>query len=168
MRRELLCAHGYLLVQDQCHDCEIVAKMPHKSDAVVVVANGVSQVLCGECGTRPGDAVHWTVEGTSVVGPPTVSVEQTDGGAALDVTEFVTTLVVALAQGHFEDLADIAEMYETAAPHDGHAREQLLVEELVEQLGTRIPVSGVRAAEISTELRRAADAALIEQQRGAA
>lgn len=168
MRKELLCAHGLLLAQDQCTDCDTAAKMPHKSDVVAVVVGSITQVLCGECGTRPGDAVHWTDQGTPVAGPPTVSVEQTDGGAALDITDFVTTLVVALAQGHFEALADIAEMYETAAPHDGHAREALLVEELVEQLGTRIPVSGVRAAEMSTELRRAADAALVEQQRGAA
>ncbi|WP_329032207.1 hypothetical protein OIE71_04510 [Streptomyces sp. NBC_01725] len=168
MRRELLCVHGYLLAQDQCHHCETAAKKPHTSDPVIVDAGATSQMLCGECGTRPGDAVHWTAEGTPVVGPPTVSVEQTDDGAALDVTDFVTGLVLSLAQGQFEDLAAIAELYETAAPHDGHAREQLLVEELVEQLGTRISVSGVRAAEMSTELRRAADAALVEQRRGAA
>ncbi|MFF2189294.1 hypothetical protein [Streptomyces sp. NPDC058155] len=167
MRRELLCVHGLLLAQDLCDGCQIAAKTTHKSDAVVVVTGDVSQVLCGECGTTPGSAVHWTAEGTPVDGPPKISVEQTVGGAALDLTDFVTGLVLSLAQGQFEELAAIAELYETAAPHDGHAREQLLVEELVEQLGTRIAVSGVRAAEMSTELRRAADAALVEQ-RGAA
>lgn len=107
---------------------------------------------------------------TPVDGPYPITVEQIPTGVTLDIEAFVTALVVDLAQGALAaDFLDIVEMYETAAPHDGHARELLLVEELVERLATRIPVYGLQYLTLAGRIRAAAEPIVrTDQQRGAA
>ncbi|MEU0372385.1 hypothetical protein ABZ070_19365 [Streptomyces sp. NPDC006283] len=100
-----------------------------------------------------------------VDGPYPIQVGKIPTGITLDVTAFVTDLVVELAQGALHsDLCDIAEMYETAAAHDGHAREQLLVEELVDRLATRIPVYGVQCYALADRIRELAEPVALSSQ----
>lgn len=165
----LVCAHGWLLPQDGCASCATAGKKPHKGDSVWVAdETGRMVALCAECRKAPGDGIHWTAAGTPAEGPSRIGVEEIETGIALDLTAFVTDLVVTLAQGAaFSDLCDVAELYESAAAHDGHAREQLLVEELVGRLATRLPQRGIQALALADEIRRVAAPLVTEQRRGA-
>jgi hypothetical protein len=162
--------HGFLLLVDSCLACERAAKSKHTPEIVQVILSDAAQPVrrCLQCGRPAGDSSHWTVEGTPVDGPYAIHIEDIPTGVTLDVSAFVTDLVVELAQGALaSDFLDIVEMYESAAGHDGHAREQLLVEQLVERLRTRIPVYGTQGVRLADSIRAGSLRALSEQQRGA-
>lgn len=172
MDSSLICTHGYLLLVDTCFGCDSAAKKTHKSDPVHVVPTDGSPtvVRCRQCGQPASHGAHWTEAGAVVDGPYAIGVEGDENGLALDVTAFVTDLVIDLAQGaKHADLCDIAEMYESPAPHDGSSPEQLLVEELVERLATRIPVCPDRGVTLADDIRSSSLYALsVRMQRGAA
>lgn len=109
-----------------------------------------------------------TADHPPVDGPYPIHVGKIPTGITLDITAFVTDLVVELAQGALSsDFQDVIEMYEVAAPHDGHAREQLLVEELVERLATRIPVYGGQCFALADRIRELAEPVAVPSQREA-
>jgi hypothetical protein len=150
------CTHGRLITVDACFGCDKAAKTPHKSDMEWVrpLDGKPAFQRCRECGQPAGHASHWTETGQPVDGPYTVTVGETDSVVSLDVTAFVTDLVTTLAQGALAaDFCDLIDMYETASTHDGHDREQMLVERLVEALPTRLPLYPARAAALADEMR---------------
>ena len=165
------CVHGQGLLAGACLPCGRAAKSKHAAEIVRVEipeADGRSVRRCLQCGRPGSDVAHWTAEGAPVDGPYAIHVEGTPTGVTLDVSAFVTDVVVALAQGALAaDFLDVVDMFETPAGHDGHARERLLVEQLVERLQTRIPVYGTQGVRLAESIRSASLRALSEQQREA-
>ncbi|MFB6813063.1 hypothetical protein ACFCV8_00750 [Streptomyces sp. NPDC056347] len=105
---------------------------------------------------------------TPVTGPFRISVDATPSGVALDVTHYLSALVLALAEAASEDgpsllddLVAIAEL-DRSARHQGrdshatHERDeavQSLLDELVD--GGTLPVYGGEVLQLADTLRRA-------------
>ncbi|TXS78649.1 hypothetical protein [Streptomyces sp. sk2.1] len=105
---------------------------------------------------------------TPVTGPFRISIEATPAGVALDMTHYLHTLVLALAEAAVEDgpsllddLVAIADL-ERSARHQGldshatHERDeavQNLLDELVD--GGSVPVYGEQVLRLVAALRRA-------------
>jgi hypothetical protein len=59
-RVRVLCAHGYVLMQDSCPGCDHEAETPHQGDPVKVVPSWTStpHTRCRRCSLRPSDLIH--------------------------------------------------------------------------------------------------------------
>ncbi|SDM76340.1 hypothetical protein SAMN05444921_11312 [Streptomyces wuyuanensis] len=60
MKERVLCAHGYVLMQDSCPGCDHESENPHPADAVSVVPSWSdrSHTRCRRCGKRPSNRIH--------------------------------------------------------------------------------------------------------------
>ena len=118
---------------------------------------------------------------TPVDGPFRIHVDATPSGAALDVSHYLHTLIVALAhaaeedgQGVLDDLQHIAGLDRSAgvqgrdsyATHQRDACVETLLDELVD--GGRVPVYGVQVLRLADRLRDIAAPKALPGQRGAA
>ncbi|MDH6116879.1 putative Zn finger protein [Kitasatospora sp. GAS204A] len=58
----ILCAHGYVLMQDSCPGCDSAEETPHPADPVKVRPSWSSRTLtrCRTCGKTPGHQIHKT------------------------------------------------------------------------------------------------------------
>ncbi|MFB7029645.1 MULTISPECIES: hypothetical protein [unclassified Streptomyces] len=56
------CAHGYVLAQGTCPNCDAAEERPHKADPVTVRPEGAKRDrrLCRECGLSPAHKIHRT------------------------------------------------------------------------------------------------------------
>ncbi|MHC3392053.1 hypothetical protein ACLQ2E_21700 [Streptomyces lavendulocolor] len=56
----VLCAHGYVLMQDSCPGCDHESETPHQADPVRVVPSWTStpHKRCRRCSLRPSDRIH--------------------------------------------------------------------------------------------------------------
>ncbi|GCD46155.1 hypothetical protein [Streptomyces paromomycinus] len=95
-------------------------------------------------------------ETTPVDGPFWISVERTPTGVALDVRHFVEALLVELFTEHADAVADILAEQAEARPYDGHRAEALLVERLLAEVSTRLPVYGRQCVALADSIRAAA------------
>ncbi|MFJ5804813.1 hypothetical protein [Streptomyces sp. NPDC093093] len=59
-RVRVLCAHGYVLMQDSCPCCDAEQETPHQADPVRVVPSWTStpHTRCRRCSLRPSDRIH--------------------------------------------------------------------------------------------------------------
>ncbi|TJZ55580.1 hypothetical protein FCH28_09570 [Streptomyces piniterrae] len=102
-----------------------------------------------------------------VTGPFRISVEAIPTGVTLDITSFVEALVLDLVTEHADALAEILDEQADGRPYDGFAAEGLLVERLVAQLSTRIPVYGGQCLALADRIRAVAAPKVMPQQRAA-
>ncbi|WP_028814460.1 hypothetical protein [Streptomyces flavidovirens] len=117
---------------------------------------------------------------TPVTGPFRISVDMLPTGVALDVSHYLSTLVLALAQaaeedgeGVLADLVNIAELDRSAghqgidsgATHERDARVQDLLDELVD--GGKVPVYGQQVLRLAERLRVLAAPKAVPSQREA-
>ncbi|MFF2964298.1 hypothetical protein ACFVT1_36650 [Streptomyces sp. NPDC057963] len=119
-------------------------------------------------------------ERTPVTGPFRISVDASPSGVALDMTHYLSTVVLALAEAAAEDgpalldeLVSIAEL-DRSARHQGldshatHERDeavQSLLDELVD--GGSVPVYGGQVLRLAEALRRAVAPRPVPAQREA-
>ncbi|CAM5683766.1 MULTISPECIES: hypothetical protein [Streptomyces] len=95
-------------------------------------------------------------EATPVDGPFRISVERIPAGVTLDVSPFIEALLLSLVTDHADALADILGEQADARPYDGHRAESLLVEQLLDEVSTRIPVYGQQCLALAESIRAAA------------
>ncbi|MEU4205623.1 hypothetical protein AB0F64_37625 [Streptomyces sp. NPDC026294] len=93
---------------------------------------------------------------TPVDGPFRVSVERIPAGVTLDLRPFVEAVLVELVTEHADALADILAEQAEPRPYDGHRPESLLVERLLAEVSTRLPVYGRQCVALADSIRAAA------------
>ncbi|MEU7596399.1 hypothetical protein AB0B79_25715 [Streptomyces sp. NPDC039022] len=93
---------------------------------------------------------------TPVSGPFRIFVERTPTGVTLDVRHFVEALLVDVFTEHADAVADILAEQADARPYDGHRAESLLVERLLAEVSTRLPVYGRQCVALADSIRAAA------------
>ncbi|WP_407553117.1 hypothetical protein QOM21_24050 [Streptomyces sp. Pv4-95] len=104
---------------------------------------------------------------TPVTGPFRISVEAIPTGVTLDISQFVEALVLDLVTEHADALAEILDEQAEPRPHDGHRAETLLVERLVDELATKLPVYGGQCMALADRIRAVAGPKAVPQQRTA-
>lgn len=102
-----------------------------------------------------------------VTGPHPIAVDPIPGGATLDVSAYLTTVVLALVRDEAAALDEITELDELSPHADSHAAHErdALVEELVERLAPRLPVYGRAVHALADRLRSAAGPVRVPAQR---
>ncbi|WP_199930884.1 hypothetical protein [Streptomyces sp. CB02923] len=93
---------------------------------------------------------------TPVDGPFRISVERIPAGVTLDLRPFVEAVLVELVTEHADTVADILDEQADARPYDGHRAESLLVERLLAEVSTRLPVYGRQCSALADSIRAAA------------
>ncbi|RSO16414.1 hypothetical protein DMH15_37925 [Streptomyces sp. WAC 06725] len=93
---------------------------------------------------------------TPVSGPFRISVERIPTGVTLDLRPFVEAVLVEVFTEHPDAVADILDEQADARPYDGHRAESLLVEQLLAEVSTRIPVYGQQCHALAESIRAAA------------
>lgn len=102
-----------------------------------------------------------------VTGPFRITVEAIPTGVTLDVSSFVEALVIDLVTTHAEALGEILDDQAEAREYDGFAAEGLLIERLVTELSTKIPVYGGQCLALADRIRAVAGPKAVPQQRTA-
>ncbi|MEV5598417.1 hypothetical protein [Streptomyces sp. NPDC052496] len=93
---------------------------------------------------------------TPVDGPFRIYVERTPTGVTLDVSHFIEAVLVDVFTEHADEVHDILTEQADARPYDGHRAESLLVERLLAEVSTRIPVYGRQCVALADSIRAAA------------
>ncbi|MFI5525034.1 hypothetical protein [Streptomyces platensis] len=104
---------------------------------------------------------------TPVTGPFRISVEAIPAGVTLDLSQFVEALVLDVVTEHADALAEILDAQAEPRPYDGHRAEALLVERLVSELSTRLPVYGGQCLALADRIRAVAAPKALPVQRAA-
>ncbi|KAA6221762.1 hypothetical protein CP973_07100 [Streptomyces albofaciens JCM 4342] len=91
-----------------------------------------------------------------VSGPFRISVERIPTGVTLDLRPFVEAVLVEVFTEHPDAVADILDEQADARPYDGHRPESLLVERLLAEVSTRVPVYGQQCLALAESIRAAA------------
>ncbi|MFH8753000.1 hypothetical protein ACH4GK_17605 [Streptomyces rimosus] len=93
---------------------------------------------------------------TPVSGPFRISVGRIPAGVTLDLRPFVEAVLLEVFTEHVDVVADILDEQADARPYDGHRAESLLVEQLLAEVSTRIPVYGRQCHALAESIRAAA------------
>lgn len=112
---------------------------------------------------------------THTYGPDRIAVAAIPGGATIDVSTYLTRVILALINDEAGALYDIADLDESAAHYrshgndDSHAAHErdALIEELVERLAPRLPVYGAEVSGLAVLLREIAAPKPVPSQREA-
>jgi hypothetical protein len=107
---------------------------------------------------------------TPVTGPHRISVDPIPAGVTLDVSAYVTSVVLALIRDEAAALDEIAELDELsphADSHTAHERDER-VEELILRLSPALPVYGGQVLALAERLQQLAQPKAVPGQRGAA
>lgn len=104
--------------------------------------------------------IHRLLRRPAITGPSRIYLRRIPTGVLLDLEHPLTQALTAIADDE-ELLAKLLEFSADRAgqrPHDGHAPERLLLEEILQTIGYEVPVYGDKVAELGDRFRALAPA----------